>query len=70
VDPAWAVPVEVNIVRDGALAMHTAITYAGPADGALVRQRIQSTRLAGPAGERATIDLQFTNVRTGAGGVR
>jgi hypothetical protein len=50
--------------------MHTAITYAGPADGALVRQRIQSTQLAGSAGERATVEMQFTNVRTGAGGVR
>jgi hypothetical protein len=70
VDPAWVVPVEVNIVRDGALAMHTVITYAGGADGALVRQRLQSTRLAGSAGERATVDMQFSNVRTGAGGVR
>jgi hypothetical protein len=70
VDPEWVVPVEVNIVRDGALVMHTMVKYAGGANGTLVRQQIHSTRLAGSAGERATVDVQFANVRTTAGGAR
>jgi hypothetical protein len=70
VDPATALPVEINIVRGGALVMQTLVTYAAATAGTLVRQRLLCTRLADSSGRRAIVDVRFANVRTSTGGVR
>ncbi|MEO8076635.1 MAG: hypothetical protein ABI818_09925 [Acidobacteriota bacterium] len=67
VQPSVAVPVQVNVVRNSALVMQTVITYAAGTGGTLVRQRLYSTRVTDAAGTRATVDMQYSNVRTVAG---
>jgi hypothetical protein len=65
--PAAVVPVQVNVVRNGTLVMQTVISYSAGTGGTLVRQRLYSTRLTDGAGARATVDMQYSNVRTVAG---
>jgi hypothetical protein len=63
-DPESAVPVEVNLLQDGALLSHTTFGYAAAADGSLVRQSLHIERaLPTPTGERAMIDTSYANVR-------
>jgi hypothetical protein len=67
VDRTFQVPVEINVMRDGALVSHTRIAYEpGPGD-ALIRRSVRIEEAA-PAGkerntERTVTDLQFTNLR-------
>lgn len=67
-DPTWAVPVEINVVRDGALVSHSTLTYAEDPGAGLVRRRIRSELLVSPeSGDRAVIDVELANVRLDRG---
>ena len=74
-DPVWAVPVEINVVRDGRLVSHSAVSYQEDPGAGLVRRRIRSEQLlSAESGDRASADIEFANIRldraVGAGGVR
>jgi hypothetical protein len=63
-DAESALPVEINVVRDGALVAHSTLTYAAGRDGTLVRRRIHAERLvSAKTGQRAVADVQLSNVR-------
>lgn len=67
-DPTWAVPVEINVVRDGALVSHSTLTYAEDPGAGLVRRRIRSELLVSPeSGDRAVIDVELANLRLDRG---
>jgi hypothetical protein len=67
-DPSWAVPVEINVVRDGALVSHSTLTYAEDPGAGLVRRRIRSELLVSPeSGDRAVIDVELANIRLDRG---
>jgi hypothetical protein len=68
VDPQMAVPIEVNIARNGELESHAAYTYAAIAGGGLVRQRMHSEqRLTGSQAGRLSVDIDIANVKVGQG---
>ena len=70
-DPAWAVPVEINVTRDGGLVSQTRLSYRQDPGAGLVRQRFVTERLLSPeSGDRAVIDVEFDNVRLGRRGAR
>lgn len=70
-DPAWGVPVEVNVVRDGALVSHTTFGYVEDPGAGLVRRRLRSEHLLSPeSGDRSVVDLELANIRLDRGGVR
>jgi hypothetical protein len=70
-DPAWAVPVEINVVRDGALVSHSVLSYATDPGAGLVRRRIRSEQLMSPeSGDRAVVDFELANITLDRGGVR
>ena len=65
-DPASAVAVEINSMRDGVLESHVVFEYERRSDAAMVRRRMRSeTRLPGEAGHRAQTVVEFMNLRTG-----
>jgi hypothetical protein len=67
-DPNWAVPVEINVVRDGALVSHSTLTYAEDPGAGLVRRRIRSELLVSPeSGDRVVIDVELANLRLDRG---
>jgi hypothetical protein len=67
-DPSWAVPVEINVIRDGALVSHSTLTYAEDPGAGLVRRRIRSELLVAPeSGDRAVIDVELANLRLDRG---
>jgi hypothetical protein len=71
VDPEAAIPVEVNVARDGQLVEHTRHTYQRSADGTLVRRATHSEQLVpGGRGERLVVDVEFSDVRLDTGGAR
>jgi hypothetical protein len=71
IDPFWAVPVEINVVRDGALVSHSTLTYAEDPGAGLVRRRVRSELLVSPeSGDRAVIDVELGNIRLDRGGVK
>jgi hypothetical protein len=70
-DPAWAVPLEINVTRDGGLVSHTRLSYRQDPGAGLIRQRFVTERLLSPeSGDRSVIDVEFDNVRLGRRGVR
>jgi hypothetical protein len=70
-DPTWAVPVEINVVRDGALVSHSVLSYDEDPGGGLVRRRIRSEQLLSPeSGDRALVDFELSNIRLDRGGAR
>jgi hypothetical protein len=70
-DPAWAVPVEINVTRDGALVSHSRLSYRQDPGAGLVRQRYVTERLISPeSGDRAIVDVELDNVRLGRRGTR
>ena len=70
-DPTWSVPVEINVVRDGALVSHSVLSYDEDPGAGLVRRRIRSEQLLSPeSGDRALVDFELSNIRLGRGGVR
>ena len=70
-DPAWSVPVEINVVRDGALVSHSVLSYDEDPGAGLVRRRIRSEQLLSPeSGDRALVDFELSNIRLARGGAR
>lgn len=70
-DPTWSVPVEINVVRDGALVSHSVLSYYEDPGAGLVRRSIRSEQLLSPeSGDRALVDFELSNIRLGRGGVR
>lgn len=72
VDAATAVPVEMNIVRDGQLESHTGYTYVAMEGGRYLRQRMQrEQRGTGMKdGTRLSVDVTVSNVTIAPGGER
>lgn len=63
VDPASALPVEVNVMKQGRLEAHTTIDYGSPATGQLVRRRLHTEQLIeGGSGRRSVLSVDFSNV--------
>lgn len=70
-DPAWGVPVEINVVRDGALVSHTSFGYVEDPGAGLVRRRLRSEHLLSPeSGDRSVVDIELANIRLDRGGAR
>jgi hypothetical protein len=70
-DPTWSVPVEINVVRDGALVSHSVLSYDEDPGAGLVRRRIRSEQLLSPeSGDRALVDFELSNIRLDRGGAR
>jgi len=70
-DPAWAVPVEINVVRDGALVSHSTFSYTEDPGAGRVRRRMRSEHLVSPeSGDRSVVDVELSNIRLDRGGVR
>jgi hypothetical protein len=70
-DPGWAVPVEINVVRDGALVSHTTFAYVEDPGAGLVRRRMRSEHaLSAESGERTVVDMELANIRLDRGGAR
>ena len=62
-DPVWALPLEINTVRSGALVSHTTLSYAVGAGGTLVRRTVHTEHgMSGADGERLVTDVEFANV--------
>jgi hypothetical protein len=70
-DRDWSVPVEINVVRDGALVSHSVLSYEEDPGAGLVRRRIRSEQLLSPeSGDRALVDFELSNIRLARGGRR
>ena len=70
-DPAWSVPVEINVARDGALVSHSVLSYDEDPGVGLVRRRIRSEQLlSAESGDRAVVDFELANIRLTRGGLR
>jgi hypothetical protein len=70
-DPAWGLPVEINVVRDGALVSHTTFGYAEDPGAGRIRRRMRSEHLQSPeSGDRSVVDMELTNIRLDRGGAR
>jgi hypothetical protein len=70
-DEQTGVPVEINVVRDGALAARSAITYATRTDGTLVRRTVRTEqRVSQRSSDRAVSTIDLANVRLERRGVR
>ena len=64
VDRQLQVPVETNVVRQWRLVSHRTMSYAPAGGDLVVRRSIRTERLVSPkTGERAIVDIEFTNVR-------
>jgi hypothetical protein len=63
-DPRWGVPVEINVVRNGALVSQTTIGYAEDPGAGLSRRRVRHELAMSPeSGDRAVAEIDFTNIR-------
>lgn len=63
-DPASALPIEVNVVRDGALVAQSTLGYSAGANGALIRRSVRSEHVvAADSGARAVAQIELSNVR-------
>lgn len=70
-DPTWSVPVEINVLRDGALVSHSVLSYDEDPGAGLVRRRIRSEQLLSPeSGDRAVVDFELANIRLDRGVAR
>ena len=70
VDPVTAVPVEVAVVRDGAVIERVRHAFATAPRGGLVRRGVQSERVLPGEGERLLVDVEFSGLRVEVGGER
>jgi hypothetical protein len=63
-DPRWGVPIEINVVRNGALVSHTTIGYAEDPGAGLSRRRLRHELALSPeSGDRSVAEIDFTNIR-------
>lgn len=63
VDPASALPVEVNLTKQDALEAHTTIEYGTATKGQMVRRHLRTEqRLDGRSGRRSVVSVDFSNV--------
>jgi hypothetical protein len=70
-DPAWGVPIEINVVRGGSLVSHTTFGYAEDPGAGRVRRRMRSEHLLSPeSGDRSVVDVELSNIRLDRGGAR
>lgn len=70
-DRVTALPVEVNIVRDGALVAQSTLGYGAGSHGALVRRSVRTEQLvAAGSSARAVAHIELSNVRLDRRGVR
>jgi hypothetical protein len=70
-DPAWGLPVEINVVRAGALVSHTTFGYAEDPGAGMIRRRMRSEHLLSPeSGDRSVVDMELSNIRLDRGGAR
>jgi hypothetical protein len=70
-DPTWAVPVEVNVVRSGRLVSHSVVSYQHAPGAGLVRRRVRSEQLlSAESGDRAVAEVDFENIRLDRGAGR
>lgn len=61
-----AVTVEVNVVRDGTLESHATYQYEQLQDGSLFQRVVRTeTRIPDRRGERAVVQMTYSNVTTG-----
>jgi hypothetical protein len=71
VDPAAAVPVEVNTTRQGQLAARTTFAHVRDAAGVLVSRSSRTERtLTGDSAERSVTTTELTNIQLTTGGAR
>jgi len=64
VDRQLQVPVETNVVHQGRLVAHRTMSYAAAGADLVVRRSVRTERMVSPeTGERAIVDIEFTNVR-------
>jgi hypothetical protein len=71
VDPASAVPVEVNVAADGVLVSHTTFDYEPQPDGSLLRRKTRTEqRLSPTSDDRLVSEIELRNVRFERGGGR
>jgi hypothetical protein len=70
VDPATALPVELNTVRRGALASHVQMTHEPTGNGAFVRRWFRAERALPDADRRIVTTIDVTNVRIATGGTQ
>jgi hypothetical protein len=70
-DPAWGLPVEINVMRNGALVSHTTFGYAEDPGAGRIRRRMRSEHLLSPeSGDRSVVDMELSNIRLDRGGAR
>jgi hypothetical protein len=70
-DPASALPIEVNLVRDGALVAQSTLGYSVGANGALVRRSVRSEQVVATGStNRAVARIELANVRLDRRGAR
>ena len=63
-DTRWAVPLEINVVRQGALRSHASFVYDSADRGALVRRRAHAEHIFPERqGVRMVLDVELANVR-------
>jgi hypothetical protein len=63
-DPEWAVPTEINLVRNGSLVSHITCTYEPGAEGSLTTRSVRGEqRMAKGPFTRIISEVEFTNVR-------
>jgi len=67
IDPTWAVPVEINVARAGALRSHVTFGYEPGPRGSMLRRSSHVERLMGDgsagAGARMVTDVELANVQ-------
>jgi hypothetical protein len=68
VDPATALPIELNTVRNGALASQIQMTYEPTGNGALIRRWFRAERALADAARRVVTTIDVTNAQVGSGG--
>jgi hypothetical protein len=64
VEPATALPVEINVIVEGVLQSHTTLQYSSATDGSHVKRglHVEAVRQGAP-GERELVDVAFENLR-------
>ena len=66
IDPTWAVPVEINVARAGALRSHATFTYEPGPGGSMLRKVAHVERAIddeAAKGGRMVMDVELANVR-------
>ena len=68
IDPATALPVEINMVRKGVLVAHVQMGYEPRGEGTFIRRSFRSERALAESGRRIVTTVDVTNVQVIAGG--